>query len=151
MNMKSAQKYQDSTKHLDAPALAERPLTRRKFLQRTAGAVAGLSLGGLWSAKGAPLPAPNNSGIKHIIVVMMENRSFDHFLGWLPGANGQQAGLNYADKAGVAHSTYPLAPDYQGCAYANPDNSYSGGRVICPFWARRRRLGQHSTITTPQS
>ena len=26
---------------------------------------------------------------------MMENRSFDHFLGWLPGADGRQAGLQY--------------------------------------------------------
>ena len=27
----------------------------------------------------------------------MENRSFDHFLGWLPGADGRQAGLTYHD------------------------------------------------------
>ena len=39
------------------------------------------------------LPAPAASGIDHIVVVMMENRSFDHFLGWLPGADGKQAGL----------------------------------------------------------
>src|ERR1043166_1417661 len=30
------------------------------------------------------LPPPAASGINHIVVVMMENRSFDHFLGWLP-------------------------------------------------------------------
>src|SRR5213083_2847682 len=30
------------------------------------------------------LPNPENSGIEHIVVVTMENRSFDHFLGWLP-------------------------------------------------------------------
>jgi len=24
----------------------------------------------------------------------MENRSFDHFLGWVPGADGKQAGLS---------------------------------------------------------
>ena len=27
------------------------------------------------------LPKPEKSGIQHIVVVMMENRSFDHFLG----------------------------------------------------------------------
>jgi phospholipase C len=32
----------------------------------------------------------------------MENRSFDHFLGWLPNAVGQQAGLNFTDKSGAA-------------------------------------------------
>ena len=30
---------------------------------------------------------------------MMENRSFDHILGWLPGADGKQAGLTYVDAA----------------------------------------------------
>ena len=33
------------------------------------------------------------SQIKHIVVCMMENRSFDHMLGWLTNANGRQAGL----------------------------------------------------------
>src|SRR5205807_9120847 len=59
----------------------------------------------------------------------MENRSFDHFLGWLPGADGKQAGLTYVDAEGVPHSTFPLAPDFQGCGYGDPDHSYAGGRV----------------------
>ena len=51
-------------------------------------------LGALSSrAQTGALPSPEHSGITHIVVVMMENRSFDHFLGWLPGADGQQAGL----------------------------------------------------------
>ncbi len=75
------------------------------------------------------LPLPGQSGIEHIVLVMMENRSFDHFLGWLPGANGEQAGLSYLDPSGALHPTYPLAPDYQGCGHTDPDHSYSGGRV----------------------
>ena len=72
---------------------------------------------------------------------MMENRSFDHFLGWLPGANGRQAGLSYTDAAGVSHSTFPLAPDYQGCSHPDPDHSYQGARVeydngACDGWLR---------------
>jgi len=87
------------------------------------------------------LPKPEKSGIQHIVVVMMENRSFDHFLGWLPGAEGRQSGLTYADKNGVSHPTYPLAPDYQGCAYEDPDHSYDGGRAqldggLCDGWLR---------------
>jgi phospholipase C len=77
----------------------------------------------------AALPPPARSGIDHIVVVMMENRSFDHFLGWMPRADGRQAGLTYTDAAGTTHSTYPLAPDFQGCAHPDPDHSYNGGRV----------------------
>jgi len=75
-----------------------------------------------------PLPAPGDSGIQHIVVLMMENRSFDHFLGWLPGADGRQAGLTFIDKQGNAASTFPLAPNYQNCQFADPDHSYEGGR-----------------------
>jgi phospholipase C len=65
----------------------------------------------------------------HVVLVMMENRSFDHLLGWLPGANGHQAGLTYVDSQGVAHQTYSLAPDYTGCPHPDPDHSYGGGRI----------------------
>jgi phospholipase C len=74
-----------------------------------------------------PLPAPDASGIEHLIVVMMENRSFDHLLGWMPGANGKQAGLTYLDRQGEAHRTYPLTT-FVGCSHPDPDHSYAGGR-----------------------
>jgi len=32
---------------------------------------------------------------------MMENRSFDHLLGWLPGSDGKQGGLSFRDKNGA--------------------------------------------------
>lgn len=74
------------------------------------------------------LPSPRNSGIEHVVLVAMENRSFDHILGWLPHANGRQAGLTYLDKLGRRHPTYHLT-SYQNCALADPDHSYSGGRI----------------------
>ena len=88
-----------------------------------------------------PSIAPAASGIEHVVVVMMENRSFDHLLGWLPGADGRQAGLTYPDRAGARQPTYPLAPDFQGCAHPDPDHSYTGGRVeydggACDGWLR---------------
>lgn len=79
-------------------------------------------------AKQKHKPKPKHSNIEHIIVVMMENRSFDHFLGWLPNADGQQAGLTYSGPAG-SFSTAPLAPDYMGCGHPDPDHSWEGGRV----------------------
>ena len=93
------------------------------------------------AAKPGALPHPKNSGIEHVVVMMMENRSFDHLLGWLPGADGQQAGLAYPDRSGVLLPTHALAPDYQGCGHPDPDHSYEGGRVeynggACDGWLR---------------
>jgi phospholipase C len=59
----------------------------------------------------------------------MENRSFDHLFGWVPGADGRQAGLQYTDNNGATHATYPLAPDYTGCGHPDPDHSYGPDRV----------------------
>jgi phospholipase C len=60
---------------------------------------------------------------------MMENRSFDHFLGWLPNADGKQAGLSYADPTGAVHDTYSLSGNFTGCGHIQPDHSYQGGRI----------------------
>jgi len=75
------------------------------------------------------LPEPEDSGIEHIVWVMMENRSFDHFLGWLEGADGRQAGVTYPDRMGVMQPTHRLAPDFQGCGHPDPDHSYLGSRI----------------------
>ena len=79
------------------------------------------------------LPDPKDSGIDHIVVVMMENRSFDHFLGWVPGADGMQAGLQFPDKKGKMQSTFRLSQNadygFQSCGKADPDHSYKGGRI----------------------
>ncbi len=88
----------------------------------------------------ATLPAPEASGIDHVVVVMMENRSFDHYLGWLPGARGRQAGLTFTDRYGVPHTTHHLQ-DTQGCAHPDPDHSFEGGRIelnggACDGWLR---------------
>src|SRR6202171_552274 len=95
-------------------------LTRREVLTRGAllgGAAALIGAtrrpGAALAASASRLPPPAASGVDHIVVLMMENRSFDHFLGWLPGADGRQAGLSYPDNNGVLHPTYHLS-DYHG-------------------------------------
>lgn len=55
--------------------------------------------------KNSDLPNPADAPFDTVVVLMMENRSFDHVLGWLPGANGRQEGMSYLDKDGVAHET----------------------------------------------
>src|SRR5437763_11796585 len=110
------------------------PLTRRQLLlagaATAASAAAGRALGapGPRSVPTTPLPPPSASGIEQIVVLCMENRSFDHYLGWLPGAEGRQAGLQYPDTDGAMHPTHHLT-DLQGCAFNDPDHSYEGGRI----------------------
>ena len=119
--------------------------TRRQFLTGAAAAIGASAVadrlvagGAAWTSAAAAttgpgasttsLPDPARSGIDHIVVVMMENRSFDHYLGWLPGADGRQAGLSYMDRDGVRRSTHHLT-DFQGCGHPDPDHSYEGGRI----------------------
>src|SRR3954451_9361940 len=42
------------------------------------------------SAAATGLPDPSAAPFDTVVVLMMENRSYDHLLGWLPGGNGQQ-------------------------------------------------------------
>lgn len=126
--------------------------SRRRFLAGAGAVAAGVLTGGTRLLEGlaeaapsrtAPvrsLPSPGRSGIDHIVVVMMENRSYDHYLGWLPGGRGRQAGLSYLDRDGVRHSTHHLT-DPMGCDHPDPDHSYEGGRVQrnggrCDGWLR---------------
>ncbi len=114
------------------------PISRRRFLAGAASLGAAATVAGHAGlaraadpaprARPAPLPDPRASGVDHIVVLCMENRSFDHFLGWVPGADGRQAGLVYLDDAGQPHSTHHL-DEWQGCGFNDPDHSYEGGRV----------------------
>jgi phospholipase C len=110
-------------------------INRRDFLRGAAGvsgaALAGSGLSNQLLARGtrtsAPLSRPDQSAIQNIVVLMMENRSFDHMLGWMPNARGRQGGLVYTDKNGVKHETARLT-SFTGCPHPDPDHSYEGGR-----------------------
>jgi phospholipase C len=110
--------------------VAQGGLSRRGFIGATAAVAGGVALSTSASGRAHPsrLPSPEESGIDHVVVVMMENRSFDHFLGWVPGADGVQEGMWQVDAAGDAHESSDLAPNYQNCQFADPDHSYPGGR-----------------------
>jgi len=111
-------------------------LTRRSFLQLIGAsgvAVTGAEYLAQVSAQAAPAAFPNGSnGIQHVVLVMLENRSFDHLLGWLPDANGR-ADMVYQAPDGNFYPNYPLAPDFQGCGYSDPDHSWEGWLVEYNF------------------
>src|SRR5215471_8226868 len=105
-------------------------LTRRTFMQlmggTTAIAVTGTDLLTRAASAAAATVNPNGrDGVEHVVILMMENRSFDHFLGWLPEADGRQD-LAFLSTDGNVYPNYPLAPDFQGCGYSDPDHSWEG-------------------------
>ena len=130
-----------------------KPSSRRDFLKVGAG-LAGAAVLGAANRAGAAtgtvrprvgavsaMPVPGRLGIDHIVVVMMENRSFDHFLGWMPGANGigvapdgtviderRYAGFSYTDPSGRAHAIFHTEA-LNACGEKDQDHGYVGGRV----------------------
>ncbi len=141
-------------------------MNRREFLQR-AGALGGAALlGGPtllsgragaagWAARGQPrrlldLPA-QESPIDTVVVVMMENRSFDHYLGWLADderylergrsrhggrfdVNGKVRQRFTAIDGTVVETTPWLeqpgeADPYRGCFHPDPGHGWDEGRV----------------------
>jgi phospholipase C len=109
-------------------------LTRRKFLQISA-ASSGLAITGsdllsqAVARASSTIRADGSHGIRHVVILMMENRSFDHFLGWLPGADGRHDLTFVSAVDGNTYPNYPLAPDFQGCGYSDPDHSWEGWLV----------------------
>lgn len=88
--------------------------------------------------------------IDHVVIVMMENRSFDHYLGWLADdadyleAGRRRYGRSFA-VTGAQQQTYP-GPDgpvatmhlvgaadepnpYRGCGHPDPGHSWTAGRA----------------------
>jgi len=113
-------------------------LRRRDFLTRTAAVAGAVSLASLLPAdrpiaeaarrtRGS-LPSPRKVPIDTFVVLMMENRSFDHYFGWHPDADSRNKGLSYVDGEGRRVKTHRLAPDFQGCGHPDPDHSWDGGR-----------------------
>jgi phospholipase C len=118
-------------------------LNRRDFIQRSAyaaglaGAASALPLelllrqAAVAEAKRMPLPGPRNLPIDHFVIVMMENRSFDHYFGWLSDvADGTQT-ASYVDTSGQSVATRhasTLEADWQGCGHPDPGHGWESGR-----------------------
>jgi phospholipase C len=81
------------------------------------------------------IPAPRNVEIDHFVVLMMENRSFDHYFGWLgadadatqtvsyPNAQGQQVPTRHFSTLGTG------GEEYKGCGHPDPGHGWESGRA----------------------
>ncbi len=86
-------------------------LTRRRLLEMGAVSTIGAFLGP--AARAQPGPASKLTDIDHIIVLMKENRSFDHYFGTLSGVRGFEDGaaIRLPDGRSVFRQPDPLNRD----------------------------------------
>jgi phospholipase C len=144
------------------------PLTRRDLFAGAAGTAALAALEACGSSTTGPAPRakvstsakaasvggvtdPAKAPFDTVVVLMMENRSFDHLLGWLPGVNGKQAGLTFPAYKGGTANTAPLGNNTQGCAEKDPAHDwksmaiqYNGGKL--DGWLQTQTTGDHFPI-----
>ncbi len=139
-------------------------ISRRRFLQ-SAGLLGGAALGAAaipgcrwqidWPVTeplGTILSVPaNQAPIDHVVVVMMENRSFDHYLGYLATdstflSNGLSRWGSDFHVDGLQHQTFPDANGnpvstahlseqigqtnpWRGCGFHDPGHGWTAGRA----------------------
>jgi phospholipase C len=133
-------------------------LTRRDLLRSGAMLGAATALGpAVLDVEARRLPGgsildltPAEAPIDTVVVLMMENRSFDHYLGWLGGDETYREegrsrwGRRFDVEASTDEtygrpdetlvSTYPLTGStmsnvWRGCGHPDPDHGWVGGRV----------------------
>ena len=100
-------------------------LNRRKFIKMSAGAAAASAVWSSWLQEALAVEAHNVSrsikDVEHIVILMQENRSFDHYFGTMRGVRG------FGDRF-----TIPLESGQR--AFFQSD----GNKVIPPYHASRK-------------
>jgi phospholipase C len=94
---------------------------------------------------------PSKAPFDTVVVLMMENRSFDHLLGWMPGVNGKQAGLHFPGYKGGTVATAALGDNTQACGDKDPAHDwksmathFNGGK--CDGWLKTQVTGDHFPV-----
>lgn len=111
------------------------PVTRRRFL-KAAGAIAGAAAvpGALLDRALAIAPAGGSlDDVQHVVILMQENRSFDHYFGTMSGVRGFADPTSYRSFAG-GPSTDPDSVFDQTTLYrGKPLLDVGGEPVLRPF------------------
>ncbi len=92
----------------------------------------------------APASAFGNGKIKHVVIVMQENRSFDNLFHGFPGANTVDYGYGHGKKYmlksfslangwDINHQHLQFLEDYDGGKNDGFDREISGFKPSCPF------------------
>ena len=126
------------------PPLHKTPFSRRRLLTGTAafGGAAAISMalpGSLRKALAEPAPSSfSPKEIKHVVLAMQENRSFDHYFGTLPGVRG------YADPTAIKLASTGESIFYQ------PDSTNPLGYLL-PYHLNSLTTGAQALPSTSHS
>jgi phospholipase C len=103
---------------------------------------AGVALAALLSARGAPAATPPRADItrvNHIVVIFLENRSFDNLYGEFPGADGLNAGRAAPKQVDSTGNPYARLPQTNGSPIPTnlPNAPFSIARFVAPTMPTR--------------
>jgi phospholipase C len=88
-------------------------ISRTRFIQSAGASAAAVALAGPMLAGATEIPPSRLSDIDHFIILMQENRSFDHYFGTLAGVRGygDASALRLANGRSVFYQPDTLNPD----------------------------------------
>ena len=144
----------------DPSSSRTRPLvTRRRFLKWSGAAGVAAASGAYWSigptVRRTRAAAPADTPLKHVVVSMQENRSFDHYFGYAPwiGAYGPPAGYTPARRLGRAPSrrTTSRASRHPTSRTTGTPSTTSGTAARWTASTRMRASGRSATTRRPIS
>jgi phospholipase C len=111
----TARRPDDARHEAGGGSPADAPITRRRFIQAGTALGAGAAIGGLSSKSGRLIEKALDlssgvkgslSDIEHIVILMQENRSFDHYFGTMSSVRGFSD--KNVPKQVVGGKTYPV-------------------------------------------
>ncbi len=127
---------------------SEAALSRRDFLERTALMAGAAGLAALpasalleqaarSTARASAIPSPRDLPIDHFVVVMMENRSFDHYFGWASEWADAVQDVTYPNYLADPDNPPPISTrhasdigsPWQGCGHNDPGHGWNSGRA----------------------
>ncbi|SKB31413.1 phosphocholine-specific phospholipase C [Daejeonella lutea] len=111
-------------------------VNRRKFIKLSAGATAAASVWSSWLQEALAVEANNATrsirDVEHIVILMQENRSFDHYFGTMKGVRG------FGDR-------FPIPLESGKRAFFQSD----GNKVIPPYHANKKTTNAALINGTP--
>ncbi|MFJ6666824.1 phosphocholine-specific phospholipase C [Streptomyces sp. NPDC091383] len=110
------------------------PISRRGFVGLGASVAAGVALGATTrtTAAAAATATGTIKDVKHVVILMQENRSFDHYFGRLKGVRGfdDRSGITLGGKYSVFNQPNLLSRQYPWKLSATPSAAGKDGETL---------------------